>query len=60
MNHGYTYQSTLAAGQATPWRVEDIIGGDKRLDFSKPFMPEALAWMDKLTFLSADEKRILN
>ncbi len=60
MNHGYTYQSTLAAGQATPWRVEDIIGGDKRLDFTKPFMPEALAWMDQLTFLSADEKRILN
>ena len=60
MNHGYTYQSTLAAGQTTPWRVEDIIGGDKRLDFSKPFMPEALAWMDQLTFLNADEKRILN
>ena len=60
MNHGYTYQSTLAAGQATPWRVEDIIGGDKRLDFSKPFMPEALAWMEKLTFLTDDEKRILN
>jgi hypothetical protein len=60
MNHGYTYQSTLAAGQVTPWRVEDIIGGDKRLDFSKPFMPETLAWMDKLTFLNTHEKRILN
>jgi hypothetical protein len=60
MNHGYTYQTTLAAGQATPWHIEDIIGGDKRLDFSKPFMPESLAWMDQLTFLTADEKRILN
>jgi hypothetical protein len=60
MNHGYTYQSTLAAGQSTPWRVEDIIGGDKRLDFSKPFMPEALAWMEPLKFLTEDEKRILN
>ncbi|HYW71549.1 MAG TPA: hypothetical protein VE961_10960 [Pyrinomonadaceae bacterium] len=60
MNHGYTYQSTLAASQITPWRVEDIIGGDKRLDFSKPFLPESLAWMDQLTFLTADEKRILN
>jgi hypothetical protein len=50
----------LAASQATPWRVEDIIGGDKRLDFSKPFMPEALAWMEPLAFLTADEKRILN
>jgi hypothetical protein len=60
MSHGYSYQSTLAAAQATPWRVEDIIGGDKQLDFSKPFMPEALAWMEPLTFLTADEKRVLN
>jgi len=60
MNHGYTFEATLAAGQVTPWRVEDIIGGEKKLDFSKPFMPEALAWMDQLTFLNQDEKRILN
>jgi len=60
MNHGYSYQSTLAASPATPWRIEDIIGGDKRLDFGKPFMPESLAWMQPLKFLTPDEKRILN
>lgn len=60
MNHGYSYQATLAAGQDTPWRIEDIIGGDKRLDFSKPFMPESLAWVDQLDFLTPDEKKILN
>jgi hypothetical protein len=42
------------------WRIEDIIGGDKRLDFHKPFMPESLARVEPLTFLDSDEKRILN
>jgi hypothetical protein len=57
---GYSYQATLAASQKVNWRIEDVIGGDKRLDFSKPFMPEALARVEPLGFLSADEKRILN
>lgn len=60
MNQQYTYQSTLATAQKVNWRIEDIIGGDKRLDFSKPFMPESLARVEPLDFLSADEKRVLN
>jgi len=60
MNHGYTYQSTLAASQATPWRIEDIIGAGKRLDFSRPFMPETLARVEPLAFLNSNEKRTLN
>lgn len=60
MNHGYTYQSTLNAPDAIHWRIEDIIGGDKRLDFSRPFMPEALAQVEPLSFLNTHEKRILN
>jgi len=60
MNHGYTYQSTLAAADAIHWRIEDIIGGDKRLDFSKPFMPEALAQTQSLSFLDEEEKKLLN
>lgn len=60
MNHGYSYQATLTASQAINWRVEDIIGGEKRLDFNKPFMPESLARVEQLTFLTRDEKRILN
>lgn len=60
MNHGYSYQSALASSQAILWRIEDIIGGDKRLDFSKSFMPETLARVEPLTFLNDDEKRTLN
>jgi hypothetical protein len=56
----YSYQSALAASEVIHWRVEDIIGGEKRLDFGKPFMPESLARVEELTFLDSDEKRILN
>ena len=60
MQHGYTYQSALAASESIHWRIEDIIGGSKRLDFSKAFMPEALARVEPLSFLTPREKRILN
>src|SRR5215831_8467593 len=60
MNHGYSYQTTLAATEICHWRIEDIIGGDKRLDFSKPFMPETFARVQPLTFLNRDEQLMLN
>lgn len=56
----YGYRETLATSQKVNWRIEDIIGGDKKLDFSKRFLPEALARVDKLSFLNDDEKRVLN
>src|SRR3954464_125265 len=56
----YGYRENLAASQKVNWRIEDIIGGDKKLDFSKRFMPEALARVEKLSFLNDDEKRVLN
>lgn len=56
----YDYRETLAASQKVNWKIEDIIGGDKQLDFTKPFMPESLAGVENLSFLNADEKRILN
>ncbi|MBS1790307.1 MAG: diiron oxygenase [Acidobacteria bacterium] len=56
----YNFKDTLAASQKINWKIEDIIGGDKRLDFTRPFMPESLARVESLDFLNADEKRILN
>ena len=60
MENNYSYRGALESSERIGWRVEDIIGGDKRLDFSKPFMPESLARVDGLAFLSPDEKRVLN
>jgi hypothetical protein len=56
----YNYQEALAASVKANWRVEDIIGGDKRLDFTKPFMPDSLARVNSIEFLSDDEKVLLN
>ena len=59
-NHSYTYQAALASSETVRWRIEDIIGGEKRLDFSKPFMPESFARVQELTFLNDEEKLLLN
>jgi hypothetical protein len=56
----YTFEAALAASEQVNWRVEDLIGGDKRLDFGKPFLPEALARIEPLDFLTPKERLVLN
>ena len=60
MEHNYSYQSALAASERIGWKVEDLIGGEKRLDFTKPFMPESLAQVKQLAFLTPEEQLTLN
>ena len=61
MNTKTTYETILATQQRVPaWREEDLIGGDKRLDFTKRILPEGLAGVDGLAFLSEAERRTLN
>jgi hypothetical protein len=56
----YSYEETLQAAQRVNWRIEDIIGGERRLDFSRPFMPESLARVTSLDYLTEAEQRTLN
>jgi len=56
----YDYRSTYNASLKVNWRLDDIIGGDKKLNFSKRFMPESLARVEELTFLNDAEKLVLN
>ena len=56
----YGYRETIIASHRVNWQIEDIIGGDKKLDFSKRFMPESLARVEQLNFLNDEEKRVLN
>jgi len=60
MQHNYSYQSALATSERIGWKVDDLIGGDKKLDFSKPFMPESLAQVKQLSFLTPQEQLTLN
>jgi hypothetical protein len=54
------YENLLQTSRRVNWRVDEIIGGDKRLDFSKPFLPESFAWTTALPFLSPGEQLTLN
>lgn len=58
--HNYVYEDILEAGRKVNWEIEDIIGGNKKLDFRRRFMPESLARVENLDFLNEDEKRVLN
>jgi hypothetical protein len=60
LTHSYSYEAALADSVKVNWQVGDLIGGDKRLDFSKPFLPESLAQVRGLSTLSAREKLLLN
>ncbi len=60
MRHNYSYHSALAASERIGWKIDDLIGGDKQLDFTKPFLPESLAQVKQLSFLTPEEQLILN
>jgi hypothetical protein len=60
LTHNYSYESTLADALKVGWQVNDLIGPDKRLDFSKPFLPDSLAGVAGLSSLSDREKLLLN
>jgi hypothetical protein len=59
LTHGFSYDAALADALKVNWQVHEIIGGDKRLDFSKPFLPESFAQVKGLS-LSPREKLLLN
>jgi hypothetical protein len=60
MGRNYSFKEVLERAERITWRIEDLIGGDKVLDFRRDFMPESLARTTDLGFLSESEKRTLN
>jgi hypothetical protein len=59
LNHTYDYRTTLEASERVNWKLEDVIAG-RRLDFTKPFLPESLAGVEGIGCLAAGEKLKLN
>ena len=60
MHHNFNFQDVLSSSYRAAWQIEDVLPTDAKLDFSRNFMPEALARTAAIPFLSKDEKRILN
>jgi hypothetical protein len=56
MKSRYSFKEVLENAERIRWRVEDIIGGNKRLDFDRPFLPESLARVGAMDFLSDRDK----
>jgi hypothetical protein len=56
----HSYEQSLQRSYKVNWQIEDIIGGDKQLDFTRRFLPEALARVNQITCLNEAEKLILN
>jgi hypothetical protein len=56
----YTFEASLASAQKANWKIEDVLGEGRPLDFAQPFLPESLARVQGLEFLDAGEKRTLN
>jgi hypothetical protein len=59
LSHDYDYESILETSHRVNWKLEDVIEG-RTLDFSRPFLPEALAGVSKIQCLSDAEKLKLN
>ena len=60
MHHNFNFHDVLRASARASWEIEDVLPPGSRLDFSRPFMPEALARTAAIPFLNEDEARILN
>jgi hypothetical protein len=60
MTFPYSFKDCLERAERITWRVEDLIGDDKPLDFSRPFLPQNLARTGELDFLTAEEQLKLN
>ena len=55
----YTFEDSLETAKKVEWKLEDVLGSEG-FDFEKPFLPESLACVEELEFLSDGEKRTLN
>jgi hypothetical protein len=55
-----SYATVLASSLKGAWRLDDVLGPDQELDFSRNFLPESLMRTAELAGLSADEQRTLN
>jgi hypothetical protein len=60
MFHDFTYPAVLSASHRAAWQLDDVLPPGARLDFSRPFLPEAFARAAAVPGLSESELLTLN
>lgn len=60
MYHDFNYETTLASSLRAQWQLDDVLGADQDLDFTRNFLPESYARTAALGSLNASEQKTLN
>ena len=54
------YARCVKMSKKTEWQIDRDLLRDRTFDFSRKFLPDGLSFVDRLTFLAADEARLLS
>jgi hypothetical protein len=54
------YAQMVKSSKKAEWQIDRDLLQDRRFDFSRKFLPDGLSRIDRLTFLAADEARLLS
>src|ERR1700733_7584378 len=57
---GWDYAACVKASEKVAWKLDDAMPTDAKLNFARPFLPEALTLTREIACLSEDERRKLN
>ena len=60
MHHNFNFRDVLASSYRAAWQIEDVLPAGAEIDFSRRFLPENLARVDRIDGLSGDERKVLN
>ena len=54
------YAKCIEVSKRVRWDIDRDVIRDREFDFAKKFLPDGLSLVDRLSFLSADERRLLS
>jgi hypothetical protein len=54
------YAKCVEVSKRIRWDIDRDVIRDREFDFSKKFLPDGLSFVDRIPFLSADERRLLS
>ena len=54
------YAQLVRSSKKAEWQIDRDLLQDRSFDFSRKFLPDGLSQIDRLTFLAADEARLLS
>lgn len=60
MHHNFNFRDILTVSARIGWTIEDVLPDGARLDYSRPFLPEAIARTGGIACLDEAERRLLN